>query len=106
MRRSSLRSLAGASILGLVVLAASAAPARAQVPAPVQVVYVAPHYGAWTVDPMPPVYRVHWNARPAWYGSLPRGRAVVVAPAYVPYYGAPVAVYPARLRAPHGWLIR
>jgi hypothetical protein len=105
MTQHALRSLAVASFLALVVVASSATPARAQVPAPVQVVYTTPHYGAWTVDPMPPVYRVHWGARPAWYGSLPRGYGVVVPQGYVPYDRAP-GTAPFNRRAPHDFLYR
>jgi hypothetical protein len=99
-----MRRLAAALFFVLTGLAGYATTCRAQV------MYSSPHYGAWTVDPMPPVYREHWKARPAFYGSLPRGRSAVVSPVYVPYpegragtVGWPVDRGP---WVPKDWLIR
>ena len=79
MSNSLVRRVALVLILGLACLAGSATISQAQV------MYSYPHYSAWTVDPMPQVYRDHWKARPAWYGSEPRARSSVFPQSSVVY---------------------
>lgn len=79
MRNLPMCGPARALLLTLACLACLASNSQAQV------MYTYPHYGAWTVDSMPPVLRDHWKTSPAWYGSYPRARSSVVPQSSVVY---------------------
>jgi hypothetical protein len=104
MRNSSMQRLAGVLILALAYLASAPTKCAAQV------MYVAPHYGASTVESMPPVYRDHWLARPAWYGSYPRPQSSVMPQSSVLYppRGTETFAWPVSRGpwVPKHWLIR
>jgi hypothetical protein len=104
MRNSPMLRLAGVLILAPAFLAS--APTRSNA----QVMYVAPHYGAYTVEPIPTVLRDHWMARPAWYGSYPRPQTSVFPQSSVLYPppGADRVSWPVSRGpwVPKHWLIR